>query len=86
MVAYHCDTNVILACPFKTRKDRHRLKAYAAIMESLRQRGHDVDLQVLENKASAAYKKEITKTWGAKFQLVPPIMHRNNALASFSKT
>ena len=32
MVAYHCDVNVILECPFKTRKARHCLEAYAAIM------------------------------------------------------
>ena len=73
MVAYHCDANVILACPLKTRKDRHRLEAYAAIMESLQQRAHDVDLAI------AAYKKEITETWGTKFQLVPTNMHRHNA-------
>ena len=75
MVAYHCDANVILAYPFKTRKDRHRREAYEAIMESLRQQGHDVDLQVLDNEAITDYKKEITETWGAKFQLVPPNMH-----------
>ena len=32
MVAYHCDVNVIMECPFKTRKARHRHEAYAAIM------------------------------------------------------
>ena len=79
MIAYHYDANVILACPFKNRKDRHRLDAYAAIMESLKRRGHNVDLQILDNEASAAYKKEITETWGSKFQLVPPNMHRRNA-------
>ena len=61
MVAYHCNANVILACPFTTRKDRHCLEAYAAIMESLKQRGHNFNLQVLDNEASAAYKKEITE-------------------------
>ena len=79
MVAYHCDANVILACPFKTRKDPHCLKAYAAIMESLKQRGHDFNLQLFDYEIRAAYKKEITETWGAKFQLVPPNMHRRNA-------
>ena len=47
-------------------------------MELPKRRGLNVDLQILDNEASAAYKKEITKTWGAKFQLVPPIMHRRN--------
>ena len=71
--------NVILACPLKTRKYRHRLEVYAVIMESLRQRGHEVDLQVLDNEASVAHKKEITETWGDKFQLVPPNIHQSNA-------
>ncbi len=36
------------------------------------------DLQILDNKASAAYKKAITFKWNAKFQLVPPDMHHQN--------
>ena len=48
-------------------------------MEPLKQHGHNVNLQVLDNEDIAAYKKEIPETWGAKFQLVPPNMHRRNA-------
>jgi hypothetical protein len=72
MIAYHCDANVILACPFKTRADAHRLEAYADIMGRLKLRNLHVDLQVLDNEASEEYKRQITETWGAKFQLVPP--------------
>ena len=79
MIAYHCDSNVILACPLKNCKDQHRLLTYATIMGDLKRRGHKVDLQILDNEASATFKEEITKTWGAKFQLVPPNMHRRNA-------
>ena len=32
MIGYHCDKNLILAVPFKTRKDNHRLKAYYKLM------------------------------------------------------
>jgi hypothetical protein len=53
MIAYHWDSNAILACPFKTRKDCHRLAAYNLIMERLQQRGLSVDLQILDNEASA---------------------------------
>ena len=28
MIAYRCNANLILAVPFKTRKDTHRLKAH----------------------------------------------------------
>lgn len=79
MVAYHCDSNSILACPFKTRQDVRRLAAYNSIKTRLKAKGHEVDLQILDNEDSAAYKKLITEEWGAKFQLVPPNMHRRNA-------
>ena len=78
MIAYHCDLNVILACPFSSRKDIHRLGAYNTIMERLKSRGHHVDLQVLDNEASAAYRRQITDKWKADFQLVPPNIHRRN--------
>ena len=52
MIAYHCDANLILAVPFKSRKYTHRILAYDKIMQRLR--GHEltVDLQILDNKAS----------------------------------
>ena len=86
MVAYHCDAKLILACPFTNHKDCHRLEAYAAIVKSLKRRGLHVDLQILDNETSAAYKKEIPETWGAKFQLVPPNMHRRNAVERAIRT
>ncbi len=48
-------------------------------MERLQQRVLSVDLQILDNKASAEYKKLITEKWDVTFQLVPPLMHRRNA-------
>jgi len=41
-------------------------------MTRLRTLGHQVDLQILDNEASAEYKRLITEEWGAKFQLPPP--------------
>ena len=79
IIAYHCDSNTILACPFKSRKDAHRLLAYEAIMTLLRRHDHNVDLQILDNEASAKYKRLITKKYAAKYQLVPPDIHRRNA-------
>ena len=79
MIVYHCDLNVILACPFNSRKDVNILQAYHAIMEQLKSRRHHVDFQVLDNEASAAYRQLITDKWKADFQLVPPNIHRRNA-------
>jgi hypothetical protein len=47
-------------------------------MTQLVARGLTVDLQILENEASAAYKEANTFKWNAKFQLVPPDMHHCN--------
>jgi hypothetical protein len=78
MIAHHADGNLILQQAFKTRSDKHRIEAYNAIMTRLSARGLVVDLQILDNEASAAYKHAITVTWQCRFQLVPPDMHRRN--------
>jgi hypothetical protein len=78
MIAYHANGNLILQEAFKTQSDKHRIAAYNAIMTCLAARGLAVDLQILDNKASAAYKHAITVTWQAKFQLAPPNLHRRN--------
>jgi len=78
MIAHHADGNLILQQAFKTRSDKHRIEAYNAIMSRLSAKGLVVDLQILDNEASSAYKHAITDTWQCKFQLVPPDMHRRN--------
>jgi hypothetical protein len=78
MIAFHANGNLILQQAFKTRSNKHCITAYNAIMTCLVARGLLVDLQILDNKASVAYKHAVTVTWQAKFQLVPPDMHRCN--------
>jgi hypothetical protein len=60
--------------------DTHCIAAYNAIMTHFVAQGLLVDLKILDNKASAAYKRAITFTWQAKFQLVPPDMHHRTVL------
>jgi hypothetical protein len=78
MIAYHADGNLILQQPFKTKSNLHCLAAYNIIMTRLAARGLLVDLQIMDNEASAAFKQAITFAWRAKFQLLPPDMHRCN--------
>ena len=47
-------------------------------MKWLKARGIKVDLQVLDNEASAAYIQTINKVIKGKLQKVPPDMHRCN--------
>ena len=78
MIAYHEEGNLILQQAFKSKKDVHRIAAYKAIMTRLAAKGLNVDLQMLDNEASAAYKQVITEKWKASFQLVPQDVHRRN--------
>ena len=59
MVAYHCDSSLILAVSFKKRKDTHRLKLYDKLMQRLRDHNLTMDLQILDNEAIAEYKRVI---------------------------
>ena len=81
MIAYH-SSNLILAQPFATRKDKHRIEEYNTIMTRLKATGLNVNLQVLDNEVSKDYKDAIVNKWKVKyqFQLVPPVMlNRNGA-------
>ena len=49
------------------------------IMQRLRDNKITVDLQILNNEASAEYKRAIKEKWNANYQLVPPNTHRSNA-------
>ena len=75
MGAYHDKANVILIKGFQTRHNRHRIPAYNAIMQRLKDRGITIRNQVLDNEASDAYKAAITNKWNCTYQLVPLDMH-----------
>jgi hypothetical protein len=62
----------------RVKSDSHYIATYNAIMACPAARGLLIDLQILDSKASVAYKEAITLKWNAKFQLVPLDMHRQN--------
>ena len=78
MIAFHTNGNLILQQAFKTKSNCHRIAAYNAIMTRLAAQGLSVDLQILDNKVSVAYKEAITFKWNATVQLVPLDMHCRN--------
>ena len=47
-------------------------------MQKLADKGHHVEVQILDNEVSAEFKKKIVKDWGASYQLIPPNLHRRN--------
>ena len=75
MIAYHCGPNAIISAPFKYRVNKHRLMAYGAIMQRLKECNMLVDLQILDNKSSTGYKRVIKAKWVVGYQLVPPNIH-----------
>ena len=78
MIAYHCDLNTILQAPFSNRKYKHRIRAYNSIMRRLSDRGHQFDVQILDNKVSAYFKITIVEDLGTTYQMVPPNVHWRN--------
>ena len=78
MISYNFDSNTIMQAPFVNIKEKHRIKAYNSIMQKLADRGHNVEVQILDNEVSAEFKKTIVKDLGASYQLVPPNVHRRN--------
>jgi len=86
MIAFHADGSLIIQQAFKTKSDRHRIAAYNLIMTRLAARGLSVDLQILDNEASSAYKDAITFKWNATFQLVPLDMHHRNRVERAIRT
>jgi hypothetical protein len=86
MIAFHTNGNLILQQAFKSKSDRYCIAAYNAIMLHLTARGLSVDFQILDNKASVAYKVAITLKRNAKFQLVLRIAATGlNALFAHSR-
>ena len=63
---------------FVNRKDKHRIRAYNSIIQRLADRGHHVDVQILDNEVSADFKNTILEYWCATYELVPPNVHRIN--------
>ena len=76
MIAYNCDLNTILKEAFANRKNKYSIRSYSLIMNHLSDRGHKVDVQILENEVSAEFKRVIVDNWGATYQLLPPNVHR----------
>jgi hypothetical protein len=86
MIAFHANGNLILQQAFKSKSNRHCIAAYNTIMTCLVARGLSVDLQILANKASSAFKEAITFKWNSTFQPVPPDMHRRNQMECAIRT
>ena len=85
IIAYHTEGNLILQQAFPTKGDKHRIPAFNNIMTRLTAQGLSVDLNIRDNEASADFKRVITETWRAKFQLVripPPPVRRHHQIAA----
>ena len=57
----------ILQAQFVNRKYKQRIRAYNSTMQKFADRGHHLDIQILDNEVSAEFKKTIKKYWGATY-------------------
>ena len=67
IIVYHCDSNAIIATPFKSSADKHRLTDYNSIMQSIKDHHMLVDPNILDNEASAKYNRIIKSEWGVEY-------------------
>ena len=79
MVLYDHDSNVIICEPMKPQSDHKLICAYSALHSNLTKRGIRPTFQMLYNKCPEALESFMRKV-GVTFQLVPPHLHRTNAV------
>eukprot|EP00804_Cyclotella_cryptica_P013371 CCRYP_005143-RA/>CCRYP_005143-RA protein AED:0.40 eAED:0.40 QI:0/-1/0/1/-1/1/1/0/306 len=79
MIAFHANTNAILVRSFPNKHDVHRIAAYHDIHACLCNANRKPMVHILDNEASLAFRQAITSN-GCTFQLVPPHVHRCNAV------
>jgi hypothetical protein len=78
-ITFHSCCNAILCTPYVNGSNKHQLAAYNSIMRRLTNRGHNVNLQILDNEVSVKFKATIVDKWKVWYQLVPPDVHHCNA-------
>jgi hypothetical protein len=78
LVLYDYDSNAILVEPLRSRSDGNVLAGYSILYERLTAAGCKPHLNIMDNEASTAVKRQILKS-GADYQLVEPHNHRVNA-------
>lgn len=78
LILYDYDSNAILSRPLKSRAESELVKACNSLYDQLAAAGHSPCFHILDNEAPKGLKATILSR-GAKFQLVPPYVHRRNA-------
>ena len=79
MVLYDHDSNANLAEPLTSRNKRKLIRATRVFHAYLSDRGLTPQYQILDNECPGDL-KTFLRAKSAKFQLVPPYLHRTNAI------
>ena len=85
MVLYRMDSNSIWAEAMKNRTEDEMILARDRALTRMRATGLTAVHQVLDNEASALYKKAITDS-GMPYERVPPDNHRRNLAERLMQT
>ena len=85
LVVYHYYANNIITTPLKNRKGPWILSGITKIHEKLRKRGLTPKIHIMDNEVSEDLMKYFEDS-DIQFQLVPPHMHRINAVERAVRT
>ena len=78
LIAYHNDSNAILAEPLSDRRGNTIIKTWQKINDVFVQRDFKPNLYILDNEISGELKAALAKN-KIDYQLTPPYIHRRNA-------
>jgi hypothetical protein len=78
LIMYDYDSNSVVSAPMKNRGDKHMVRSFELLIQSLIIRGLKPSLQRLDNDASLTLMNYLIRQ-GINYQLAPPHIRRNNA-------
>jgi hypothetical protein len=87
LIVYDYDSNGILHCPLKNKTGAEIKRGWITIHErlGLARAGNQPEMHILDNEASADLNKGLKK-YNLQYQLVPPHLHRRNAVERAIRT
>ena len=85
MIMVEINDNIIMSESLRSRHTSEMIRAYKALIKRLKAAGIKPKMHILDNEASEALQKNMTKKT-VKFQMVPPSIHRQNAAERAMRT
>jgi hypothetical protein len=85
LLIYLCNENAIIVEPLKNRSEGEQLCAYQTLLQRI-PKSQQPRIHWMDNEASTALKRMLIEEYHMEYQLVPPHIHRRNAMERAIRT